>query len=304
MALDLTNRKTGEALARLPLPSNNSLRDLFKGVDRVVIKNGGVYEETAIKDEIALTISTPEAILAFISLLEIEENYPSFYCMCSGDYAIELLAGDKLITTIGLHHGVSIRYNHWRSDASLSKQEPLLNFLNTLGFADPLHKWLADKERSRPDKIAKQEWIYIAPKCFKKYVDKVGNEPIDIDNLQAALSLEIPDENEQVIRLLRVFGKSFYPGSESPAYETLPMLLLDTRKLTVIIQTYLNSDRNYKTRRGLARYLFGLKKPRLKLKQIPFEVLDDLEKFVVSIADEWGIRKITQWRQTKKLMEK
>ena len=43
--LDLTNREPLEERNKLPKPSNEGLCKLFVGVDKVVIKDNGVYEE-------------------------------------------------------------------------------------------------------------------------------------------------------------------------------------------------------------------------------------------------------------------
>jgi hypothetical protein len=285
MVLDLTNRKAGEELNKLPLPSNEGLRSLFKETDRIVIKSDGVYNETAISDNIVLTITAPMEVTELASLLEIDQKFGSFYCMCAGSYAIELFTGDKLITTIGLHHGVSIRYHYWRSDAYLSRQEALLQFLNARGLPAPLKEWLADRERGTASGIARSNWLMLAPSCFKAYVDTMGLSDEDITRLETALNTEIPDSARQITQLLHLFGKSKAPWSGYPVYEEIPMILLDRMPLATVIDTYTNGDKNYKIRRGLARYLFQLRTQNLNLQTIPTQVMDELEKYFKSACD-------------------
>lgn len=297
MGLDLTNRRTGEALNKLPLPSNEALRRLFKEADRIVIKSNGVYNETAISDNIVLTITTPTEVAELAYLLEIDEKYASFYCMCAGDYAIELFTGEKLLTTIGFHHGVSIRYHYWRSDAYLSRQEALLQFLNARGLPAPLKEWLADRERGTASGIARSNWLMLAPGCFKAYVDTMGLSDEDITSLETALNTEIPDSARQITQLLHLFGKSEAPWSGYPLYEEIPKVLLDRMPLTTVIDVYINGDKNYKIRRGLARYLFQFRTQNLNLQKIPAQVMDELEKYFKSASDEYGLDKIAQWRR-------
>src|SRR5262245_22298959 len=107
--LDLTNRAPLEERNKLPGPTNYGLDDLFIGIDKVVIKEGGVYEDKAISAKVALTISQDDNIKKLNAYLHIEEKNTGFYCMCLGTYAIELYSEDQLKATLGFHHGVSIR---------------------------------------------------------------------------------------------------------------------------------------------------------------------------------------------------
>ncbi len=69
-----------------------------------------------------------------------------------------------------------------------------------------------------------------------------------------------------------------------------------------IIKAYLNSDRNYKTRKGLGRFLcsFEFKKFRKKqLKHIEQEVIDDLEKCFKHLNEERGVEEIARLNRDK-----
>jgi len=265
--LDLTNRKPLEERNKLPKPTNQRLNSLFVGVDKVVIKDDGVYEDKAISNRIVFSVLESNNIKKLNSLLQIDEQNSGFYCMCLGTYAIELYSNTQIKATIGFHHGVSIRYHNWNGDAALANSNELLNFLAELGFTKPLNEMLEEERKMEVSRIAESKWLDIAPKCFRKYWTEIcfmNNNYFA--SLIADLNIEIPDRNKQIITLLQTFSSTENFWSAYPIYEELPNTILKTFNAEEIIDAYLKSDRNYKTRRGLSRYLcsFGFKKKRKK----------------------------------------
>lgn len=301
--LDFTDRKSQEELNELPAPSNEGLKKLFVGVDRVIIKEGGVYNDKAMYDEIRLTITRPEDIILFHQLLRIDESNTGFYCMCLGTYAIELYGGNNLISTIGFHHGISVRYHKWNGDAALANSDELLSFLAAQGFTQPLADRLEEKRKQESSRVAAQNWLDAAPRCFRKYWDQIN----DFDEgyyslLINDLNLEIPDRQKQIIILLQLFGKSDNFWTGYPSYEKLTDDILKTFEPKDIIEAYVQSDRNYKTRKGLGRFLcsFEFKKIRKKyLKYITLEVIDDLDRCFEWLGDKRGENEVFALRNQK-----
>lgn len=301
--IDLTNRRTSEEMNKLPTPTNEGLAKLFNGVDKVVIKEDGVTETKALSDKVLLTISQADKIQKLRDFLQIDEENTGFYCMCLGTYAIELYSNAVIKATIGFHHGVSIRYHYWNGDAELAKSDELLNFLSELGLTKPLDDRKEDKRRMEAAQIAERKWLDIAPNCFQKYWIQICS----MDNnyfvpLVEDLNLEIPNRQNQIITLLQTFGKTENFWTAYPIYEELPNDILKTFETEEIIKAYLNSDRNYRTRRGLGRYLcsWEFKKIRKKkLKYITIEVIDDLEKCFDNIGEKRGINEIFSLRNEK-----
>lgn len=301
--IDLTNRRPLEERNKLPKPTNEGLLKLFFGVDKVVIKEDGVYEDKAMSDKILLTISQGDKIQKFSELLEIDENNTGFYCMCLGTYAIELYGDNQIKATIGFHHGVSVRYHNWNGDAALAKSDELLNFLAEQGFTDPLDDRIEEKRNMEADRVAERKWLDIAPKCFHKYWTQICSMDTNyFTSLVKDLNIEIPDRQKQIIALLQTFGRTENFWTAYPNYEELPNDILKTFDTEEIIKAYLSSDRNYKTRRGLGRYLcwFEFKKQRKRqLKYITIEVIDDLEKCFDNIGEKRGINEIYSLRNEK-----
>jgi hypothetical protein len=146
-------------LGLVPRPTNKRLKALFEEVDRIVIKDDGVYEGKAMSDTVLLTITERDKVTCFSKLFEIEEPKMVFNCMCLGDYAIEFYAGQKRKATIGFHHGHSIRYDKWYGDAELKHSYALAAFLNELGLAKPLEDKLELERRVEAEALAEKKPI-------------------------------------------------------------------------------------------------------------------------------------------------
>lgn len=304
--LDLTNRKSPEELGNLPNPTNENLRKIFVGIDRILIKVGGVYAEKAISDIVVLEITLPDQVSQFEALMEINEALTGFYCMCLGSYAIELFANGQLQTTIGLHHGKSIRYDKWNGDAALMQNEGLLSFLAQLGLTKPQEEYIEGQQRAEVSSLAEREWLAIAPKSFAKFQEEIQeinyNTEDYLEELIAELNKEIPDKDKRVIALLQTYGKTKNFWTAYPSYEEAPANVLNTFTLSDILDIYVRSDRNYKTRRGLGRYIcsFNFRQIRKKyLKDISDDVINDLEKCFIAIGEERGIYEISRLRKEK-----
>jgi hypothetical protein len=301
--LDFTNRKSEDDTNKLLAPSNEGLRELFVDIDSIIIKDGGVYEDKAMSDKVLLTITKTDNIQIFHQLMEIDENNTGFYCMCLGTYAIELYNGNSLKSTIGFHHGVSIRYNKWNGDARLAKNDDLLTFLAEQGLTKPLTDRIKEKREQESDRIAERKWLDMAPKCFHKYWIQINSFDKSIyPSLLSDLNKEIPDKKKQIIVLLQTFGKTDNLWTAYPSYEELPNEILKTFEIKDIIEAYTQSDRNYKTRKGLGRFLclFEFKEiRRMHLKYITQEVINDLEKCFEWLGDKRGINEISTLKNNK-----
>jgi hypothetical protein len=126
-----------------PFGSNLLLKKLFLSIDKVLIKRGGVYNGRALGQIIDFTIDDPQNLREFVEKLTITEPKEVLYCMCLGDYALEIYYREKLRATLGLHNGTSIRYDGWKGDAELSHSNDLLKWLSAKGYHKPLIEFQA-----------------------------------------------------------------------------------------------------------------------------------------------------------------
>lgn len=293
--LDLTNRRTPEELSKLPKPTNKGLAEIFSAVDYVAIKDDGVIGERALSDKVVLDISKPADIAKLLRLLEIDENNTGFYCVCLGTYAIELYSEGTLKTTIGLRHGASIRYWRWNGDAELAKSKEILSFLATLGLSEPLQERLQQEKDQEPDQVAKRKWRETAPKCLHQHAgDCRAFDDRIIQSIVSDLDREIPNRIEQIVVLLQTFGCGVNCWSGYPVYEELPGKILRAFGVQEVVAAYLQSNRNYKTRRGLGRLLLSSSSrlDRSEQARVQQVVIDDLKKCYQYFNDAVGLERI------------
>ncbi len=272
--------------------TNKSIDELFLKVDKIQIKSDGVYDCKAISEDIVLLISNRNEIAKFHSLLSIIEPSEDFYCMCSGDYAIELFSKNEIIATVGYHHGTSIRYDNWCGDAELEFAEELLQFLFNLGLRKPLEQYQFDNELAIEGCRREEIWLINSPKCFSNYRDEInGFEDDYLTNLIEDLEFEIPEIENQILALLKSFGTSENLWSGYPIYETISQKILDAYNFSDIINAFENSDKEHITGIGLGRYIFSYEF-RSELKKnshiISSDLLNDIEKAFDSLK---GIEK-------------
>ncbi|HEX6430589.1 MAG TPA: hypothetical protein VF008_23015 [Niastella sp.] len=301
--IDFTKGGSWEELAKRPKPTNENLQQLFSGIDRISIKEGGVSGEKALTNNVVLEITQQDQVNQLAALLEIDESCTGFYCLCLGTYAIELYAKGQLQSTIGYHHAVSIRYEHWNGDAALAQSDNLLAFLAQLGLTQPLEEKIKNDQRYKAQQAKESEWLAIAPKCFASFWEQINGFNLDyFEELQQELNKEIPDNEERIIALLQTYGKTQNFWTAYPHYEDVINKILQTYHTTEIVNAYINSDRNYKTRQGLGRYICGVdfrKKRKKYLKHIPDEVLNDVGECFTTIGEERGMYEINRLRKEK-----
>jgi hypothetical protein len=67
------------------------------------------------------------------------------YCMCFGEPAIELRAKGEVIGHFTNHHGDTLRYKRWNSDAPVADPEAFVRWFEERGIKGPRREW----ERSK-----------------------------------------------------------------------------------------------------------------------------------------------------------
>ena len=276
--------------------TNKSLSDLFREIDTIQIKSDGVHEDKALSNETVLKIDEPSKIQEFKKLMTINEPNEDFHCMCLGDYAIELLKGSELKSTIGFHHGVSIRFNMWTGDAELKYPDELLELLSELGLKAPLEQKKLDYQLAKESEEESNKWLNNSPKSFNKYWNEINDfDESYIPNLKNDLKKEFSNEKNLILALLKSFGTSNNLWTAFPMYESTPRNLLNDYKLQSILNAFVESSTDQTTTIGLGRYLFSwyfrkeIKKHKEKLNT---ELLNSLSEAFETINDSRGIESI------------
>jgi hypothetical protein len=166
-------------------------------------------------------------------LLRIALPNEPFHCLCPGDQVLELWARRRRAVAITLHHGRSIRFDRWDSDAMLVDGEALLRWLAERGAPGPLGAWEEDRRRSERDQLAWEAWRRAAPPALLPMLDPtqamVNPEvpfPEPIARADETLRAACPTEEDAIVALLEWFGHGEGPWSGFPSYECVPEALL------------------------------------------------------------------------------
>ncbi|WP_181804278.1 hypothetical protein [Streptomyces shenzhenensis] len=98
--------------------------------------------------EIRVGLSDPTESAQFRRAMAVE-SLPGFHCMCGGDVRFELFDrhGERLAVVV-LHHGATLRWGQWESDAVLADGCLLLAWLAGHGMPGPRQQFEADRQRA------------------------------------------------------------------------------------------------------------------------------------------------------------
>jgi hypothetical protein len=133
-----------------PDPSQSTLDALMMQVTLVRIYAGGMSGGKAIPSPLVLECHDLPSLKELRSSLEVVEDPTTFgHCMCLGSPTIECYRGQDLLAAIGIHHGLSIRWDAWKHDAHLRDGSALLNWFDARGFSDPLIAFQEDQKKPR-----------------------------------------------------------------------------------------------------------------------------------------------------------
>ncbi len=206
-------------------PEQASLDALFVGARHVRVLEGG--ERSWHEGEVLFETEDPADIAALASCMKIAGH--GFHCMCFGSQGIEITVRTGERTTVGLHHGVSLRWGPWSSDASLADPWRLCDWLARHGVKGPLEELETDVARTRQQRSAFQHWLDGMPPALapmrERFVSAVrGAEPLAklheeaLERLQKALVT-----NREVVRALLAWAGR---GRRNVHYECFPDDLL------------------------------------------------------------------------------
>jgi hypothetical protein len=156
-------------------PSQQSLDRMLKRAHSFRVIEGGVSPHGRPLINLTLYETSDEKMLADLRhFLRIVDG-PAGHCMCHGDTAIELR--DKLggcLATIGVHHGMSIRWSAWKDDAALVDGYSLLEFLAVV-IQYPLDIYLGCQNDRTAEEADWKRWLAAMPLCLQPLLADEGD---------------------------------------------------------------------------------------------------------------------------------
>jgi len=257
----------------LPLPTQKSLDEMLSSVTRIRVIDDGMMSGKALKGKVLLDTRKPEDINSFRNIFKIDEAPSTFgYCMCLGEPTLEFYRGKKLIATISIHHGRSIRWGKWKWDALLIGNEKLLDWLFTHNVKKPKEEYEEDLRQAVESEKQYRKWESAIPECLRSRWAKINwgspVEPADatVSELFQTAKSNYHDQDELILSLLGWFGSGAGPWSGFPAYEMIPekmLLRIETRNIIKVVTTRtLTSSQMEGTSRYFVGWDFHRQKPK------------------------------------------
>ncbi len=148
--------------------------------------------------------------------------------MCFGDPHIELFSGDRLLATLGYHHGFAIRWEAWKHDAWLKEPSRLLDWMTEHGVHGPRQEVERMQRQSEERQRHMERWLSSMPESLRPFWERMDQDrdPELHRELLEALRTALPTPEAQALALLGWFGSGAGPWSGYPSYETVANLLL------------------------------------------------------------------------------
>ena len=230
-----------------------SLQTALKSATRLRIRSGGTCHRNEATEKTLFETNAADQIQQLLAGIQLNEARSGFHCMCCGDPSLEFYEGDRLIVTLGFHHGEGFRWTGgWPGDAALTPQS-----------ADFLVEWLANHDVTGPlkQRQAKAEEVKAGERKIAQATVAMSPSLAAVfrkspQTFAAALKKELPDKGARVEVLLRVFGTSNDSWSQLEDIERLADEQLRTYDAEIlgaaIEKALLGNDRQL--RRGAARF--------------------------------------------------
>ena len=225
-----------------PAPRQSQLEELFERCSEVRVLEGGMWLGKPLKGEVLATLTGAQLAELRRRLHVVDGG--SFHCMCVGTHVLEFRAQyEKALALIGLHHGISIRWDAWSSDATLRDGRGLAEWLATVGVAGPLAELVEADESRREQELVEKDWLSCLPECLSDLTAdflRCSTSGMN-DSAMAAKAAErlhqlYPDEAERVGLLLHWFGAGTGKCSGYPVHEGIPGQILETERPPAIIE--------------------------------------------------------------------
>lgn len=222
--------------------------------------------------EIRVDLSDPAESARLRTAMAVE-SLPGFHCMCLGDVRFEVLDRDGgRLAVVVLHHGATLRWGQWESDAVLADGRLLLAWLDEHGMPGPMQQFEADRLRAEEGAEEERNWLAAMPAGLEGTADGIldlshrrQTLPELLAELTDRLQLTFPDPVERVLALLDWHGSGSGRCSGYPVHEGVPGELLGRVPIADLLAGLADLRAKEPHDAGAVRHLVGWKtRPRQK----------------------------------------
>ncbi|WP_331756050.1 hypothetical protein OH791_38575 (plasmid) [Streptomyces anulatus] len=196
------------------------------------------------------------------------ESLAGSRCMCLGDVRFEVFdPGGERLADVVLHHGATLRWGQWESDAVLVDGLLLLAWLDGHGMPGPMRQFVADRHRAEERTAEKRTWLAAIPAGLDGAADRIlalsrtGGAPSPelLAELTDRLQLTFPDLSERVLALLGWYGSGSGRCSGYPVHEGVPGELLRRVPIADLLAGLADPRAGDRHDAGAVRHLVGWK---------------------------------------------
>ena len=158
----------------LPDPAETDLDHLFDGASRFRLLAGGVGKGEPRGSQVLVERESPRDLAELRTLLRFSRT--GFHCMCFGDLALEIHGPEGRRAVLGLHHGVSYRWDGvWKTDAMLADTEALARFFADRGDTSMRDQHEAPGTNARGATSSSRPGGPPPPRAFRRFASSATN---------------------------------------------------------------------------------------------------------------------------------
>ncbi|MFE5796242.1 hypothetical protein ACFQ8C_27195 [Streptomyces sp. NPDC056503] len=223
--------------------------------------------------EIRVDLSDPAESVQLRTAMAVE-SLSGVRCVCLGDVRFEVFGQDGgRLAVVVLHHGATLRWGQWGSDAVLADGRLLLAWLDRRGMPGPMQQFKADRQRAQEGAEEERGWLAAMPAALEGTADRIlglsrtGGRPSPelLAELTDRLHLTFPDPVERVLALLGWYGSGSGRCSGYPLHESVPGELLGRVPIADLLAALADPRAEERHDAGAVRHLVGWKtRPRQK----------------------------------------
>jgi hypothetical protein len=247
---------------------DEAFRQAVAGATRLRVRSGGTCHRDLSQEKTLWELSDAAKIRELAALIAIDEKQSGFHCMCCGDPSFEFYQGDRLIATLGFHHGRSLRWpGRWPGDGMLTPQaqDRLPKWFAENGF-NAFQKAIEAAAVARADEQKKRESFLSffpteARKLFDYRAPSLEEEPKQGERIAKAVG----DPVETVVAVCRALGELDGAWSFLDFDDRLAFFAADTANGEEFLNALKRIRGDRRGELGAARLCFGQK----YLKKIP-----------------------------------
>ena len=223
--------------------------------------------------------------------LVVEKPREWFHCMCPGSPAIYLYKENKEIGLVTNHHGTSIRFSLWSSDAPVMNTELWLRWFDERNIHGPREEFEKDNVRAEQYQKDYDRWLAAIPNPLKPLWSdaEVAMGSVETAPLVEAFNKEVPDQTQRILALLEWFGSGAGPWSGFPSYEDTAETMLLQYEVEDIVFAINTTNLTRAQTEGAARlfsgWTFSQQRPDA-LGYVPDTLKETLSNHVKSTQDQ------------------